>query len=94
MSSSTPCRITTNSLDQEKGVKDRKTPQVDQTQSSVDDSMFTVNVEADNLARVDAAIETIGWGEYQWQLALTCSFGFLVDQVRLDPSIFTLNVSH
>lgn len=36
-----------------------------------------------NLNRVDDAIESIGWGKYQWQLAVTCGFGFLVDQVRI-----------
>ncbi len=37
---------------------------------------------ATNLGIVDEAIEAIGFGKYQWQLTLTCGFGFLVDQVR------------
>lgn len=38
-------------------------------------------VENVNLALVAEAIEAIGFGKYQWQLTLTCGFGFLVDQV-------------
>lgn len=36
-----------------------------------------------NLARVDEAIEAIGFGKYHWQLVISCGFGFLVDQVSL-----------
>lgn len=49
-----------------------------------------IDVLANNLARVDEAIEAIGWGKYQWQLTITCSFGFLVDQVRLAPKMIRL----
>ena len=37
---------------------------------------------ATNLGLVDETIEAIGFGKYQWQLTVTCGFGFLVDQVR------------
>lgn len=36
-----------------------------------------------NLHVVQQAIETIGMGKYQWLLAFSCGFGFLVDQVRI-----------
>lgn len=32
---------------------------------------------------VSQAIEAIGMGRYQWSLAASCGFGFLVDQVRI-----------
>lgn len=38
---------------------------------------------AANLKVVDDTIEAIGFGKFQWQLALTCGFGFLADQVLL-----------
>lgn len=31
---------------------------------------------------INKAIEAIGFGKFQWQLAFSCGFGFLVDQVR------------
>lgn len=34
-----------------------------------------------NEALVQDAIETIGMGRYQWQLMVSCGFGFVVDQV-------------
>lgn len=34
-----------------------------------------------NLALVDEAIAKIGFGKFQWQLTLSCGFGFIVDQV-------------
>ncbi|KAJ0123908.1 hypothetical protein J7T55_012380 [Diaporthe amygdali] len=36
-----------------------------------------------NLHVVQQAIETIGMGKYQWLLAFSCGFGFLVDQMLL-----------
>jgi hypothetical protein len=35
-----------------------------------------------NLMLVDETIEAIGFGRFQWQLTLSCGFGFLADQVR------------
>lgn len=34
-----------------------------------------------NIAVVDNAIQTIGFGKYQIRLFFTCGFGFFVDQV-------------
>lgn len=31
---------------------------------------------------INAAIQAIGFGKFQWQLTFSCGFGFLVDQVR------------
>jgi hypothetical protein len=74
-----------NNTPQESGlsIDEKKPSDIDQIQSHAEGSMFTIQVGKDNLARVDEAIESIGWGKYHWQLAVTCSFGFLVDQVAL-----------
>lgn len=34
-----------------------------------------------NLRAIDEAVDAIGFGKFQWQLALSCGFGFLADQV-------------
>jgi hypothetical protein len=39
-----------------------------------------------NLILVDETIEAIGFGKFQWQLTLSCGFGFLADQVRSTTS--------
>ncbi|KAI8190770.1 hypothetical protein KHU50_000395 [Colletotrichum sp. SAR 10_65] len=36
-----------------------------------------------NLRVIDEAVEAIGFGKFQWQLALSCGFGFLADQMLL-----------
>ncbi|EQB50995.1 major facilitator superfamily transporter [Colletotrichum gloeosporioides Cg-14] len=36
-----------------------------------------------NLRVIDEAVEAIGFGRFQWQLALSCGFGFLADQMLL-----------
>jgi hypothetical protein len=41
-----------------------------------------VKHEETNEQIVSQAIESIGMGRYQWSLAASCGFGFLVDQVR------------
>lgn len=56
---------------------------VDRQSSQDRSTMPGVDSTDANLARVDDAIEAIGWGRYHWQLAITCGFGFLVDQVDL-----------
>ncbi|QLI72257.1 Major facilitator-type transporter hxnZ [Metarhizium brunneum] len=38
-------------------------------------------VEARNIATTNHAIEQIGFGRYQWQLFMTCGFGFVMDQL-------------
>lgn len=35
-----------------------------------------------NVILIQDAIETIGMGRYQWQLMVSCGFGFVVDQVN------------
>lgn len=47
----------------------------------VDNSV--VKPREDNEQIVSQAIEAIGMGRYQWSLAASCGFGFLVDQVRI-----------
>lgn len=49
-----------------------------------DGELFDVNehVLHQNTAVFNNAIEELGFGRYQYQLFLTCGFGFLVDQVR------------
>ncbi|KAH8896209.1 putative sugar transporter [Thozetella sp. PMI_491] len=44
-----------------------------------------VNADGDiaNLVFIENAINTIGMGSYQWRLAFSCGFGFLVDQMLL-----------
>lgn len=39
-----------------------------------------------NLIVIDEAVEAIGFGKFQWQLTLSCGFGFLADQVRAVPT--------
>lgn len=34
--------------------------------------------------QIQDAIEAIGMGRYQWQLMVSCGFGFVVDQVCTD----------
>ncbi|UNI24496.1 hypothetical protein JDV02_010236 [Purpureocillium takamizusanense] len=58
-------------------------PQVDGASSHSQSGSPAIDDSHANLARVDDAIEAIGWGKYQWQLALTCGFGFLADQMLL-----------
>ncbi|WYZ42403.1 hypothetical protein EsH8_VI_000102 [Colletotrichum jinshuiense] len=36
-----------------------------------------------NLRVIDEAVEAIGFGKFQWQLTLSCGFGFLADQMLL-----------
>lgn len=36
---------------------------------------------AENLKFVGESIDAIGFGKFQWQLTLTCAFGFIADQV-------------
>ena len=61
-----------------------KPVQIDRSSSHAQGTTVLATDDVDaNLARVDDAIEAIGWGKYQWQLAITCGFGFLVDQVGL-----------
>ncbi|KAH8592347.1 putative sugar transporter [Bisporella sp. PMI_857] len=36
-----------------------------------------------NMALLNASIESIGMGKYQWQMFFTCGFGFVVDQILL-----------
>lgn len=71
----------------ELGIDDKDPAQIDQMQSNIEGSMSVVQIDKNNLDRVGEAIEAIGWGKYQWQLAVTCSFGFLVDQVRASVNI-------
>lgn len=47
--------------------------------SPVGDHQIHPNVLNEMVAR--HAIETIGMGLYQWQLLVSCAFGFVVDQV-------------
>lgn len=42
----------------------------------------TQHLPTPNVALVQDAIEAIGIGRYQWQLLVSCGFGFVVDQVR------------
>ncbi len=44
----------------------------------------TANLPTPNAALIQDAIEAIGMGRYQWQLMVSCGFGFVVDQVRAD----------
>lgn len=39
-----------------------------------------------NTAIFNQAIESLGFGRYQWKMFFTCGFGFLVDQVNLNHS--------
>lgn len=38
-----------------------------------------------NILMVTRSIETIGMGRFQWKLAFSSGFGFLVDQARSSP---------
>jgi hypothetical protein len=37
-----------------------------------------------NIAVIHDAIENIGMGRYQWGLTLSCGFGFIADQVKME----------
>ncbi|KAH8702349.1 major facilitator superfamily domain-containing protein [Talaromyces proteolyticus] len=54
----------------------------------------SLQTDSTNLIVAHHAIERIGMGRYQWQLLVTCGFGFLVDQMLLvSISIITPNTA-
>ena len=54
----------------------------------------TEHLPIPNAAVIQDAIEAIGMGRYQWQLMISCGFGFVVDQVRVDdiPKMRRFNI--
>ncbi|KXJ91655.1 putative sugar transporter [Microdochium bolleyi] len=67
--------------------KDAKAHQLTPQQSHVQGDMLSVgtsgNANPTNVLLAEEAIQAIGMGRYQWQLAVSAGFGFLVDQILL-----------
>lgn len=57
---------------------------VSRTDGSVLNLNFAFNEVDQNVLLVERTIEIIGMGPFQWRLAFTCAFGFVVDQVNLN----------
>lgn len=50
------------------------------------------HLSSQNTAIINGLIEEIGFGRYQWNLFVTCGFGFMLDQVSLGTSMALLSL--
>lgn len=67
--------------------EDFEKPDVVEEDFAAGASQGTLVNRAENLKLVGESVDAIGFGKFQWQLTLTCGFGFLADQV-CDESIY------
>lgn len=65
-------------MDDEKKYELTNIPSVSEGQI---DQKVSDSLPSSNVILIQDAIESIGMGRYQWQLMVSCGFGFVVDQV-------------
>jgi hypothetical protein len=68
-------------LNDEKDGMEKIKPRESNTVGSMVDLSLNPGNGDSSLLFVEHAIEQIGMGAFQWKLAFTCAFGFIVDQV-------------